>query len=352
MRVESLSDHDRIIKVKSIEPAEFQKLGLSKKRLVQMLETLVRIRRFEEKVEELHIVRGLLIGAAHLYFGEEAIATGVISALKPEDVILSTHRGHGHAIAKNIPTKLIMAELFGKATGVCKGLGGSMHVGIYTRKGGLYASAIVGSQIPIAVGAGLAIKYKKRDNVAVCFFGDGAVNTGAFHEALNMASVLKVPVIFVCENNQYAISMKASRSVAARSIAERAAFSYDMPAFVVDGNDVLAVYRATLKAIENVREGKGPAFIECITYRTKGHSVHDMRKYRSPDEAELWKKRDPVIIFRNKLLNAGIATESEIEAIEKEIDGEIERAVDFAMESPTLSFEELEKYVYSGGGKT
>jgi len=344
--------NDRVTEVEGIEPAEFQKFGLSKKKLLQMLETLFRIRRFEDKVEELHIVRGLLIGAAHLYFGEEAIATGVISDLKPEDVILSSHRGHGHAIAKGIPTDLIMAELFGKATGVCKGLGGSMHVGIYMKKGGLYASAIVGSQIPIAVGAGLALKYKKQDNIVVCFFGDGAVNTGAFHEALNMASVLKAPVVFVCENNQYAISMKASRSVGARSIAERAAFAYDMPTFVADGNNVLAVYKATLKAVENAREKKEPAFIECRTYRMKGHSVHDMLKYRSPEEAEAWKKRDPIIMFRSKLLSAGIATKNEIMAIEKEIDGEIERAVDFAMKSPTLPFEELEKYVYAGGGKT
>ena len=346
-----MSINDRVTEVKSIKPVEFQKFGLSKKRLVQMLKTLVKIRRFEEKVEELHLVRGLLIGPAHLYIGEEAIATGVISALKPEDVMLSTHRGHGHAIAKDIPTKLIMAELFGKATGVCKGLGGSMHVGIYLKKGGLYASAIVGSQIPISVGAGFAIKYKKRDNVVVCFFGDGAVNTGAFHEGLNMASLLKVPVIFICENNQYAISMKTNRSVAARSIAERAAFSYDMPTFVADGNDVLAVYKATLKAVEKVREEKGPAFIECRTYRIKGHSVHDMLKYRSPDEAEVWKKRDPITMFLSKLSNAGVITESEFEAIVKEIDGEIESAVDFAMESPTLPFEELEKYVHAGGGK-
>jgi len=343
--------NDRVTELEGIEPAEFQKFGLSKKKLLQMLETLFRIRRFEDKVEELHIVRGLLIGAAHLYFGEEAIATGVISDLKPEDVILSSHRGHGHAIAKGIPTDLIMAELFGKATGVCKGLGGSMHVGIYMKKGGLYASAIVGSQIPIAVGAGLALKYKKQDNIVVCFFGDGAVNTGAFHEALNMASVLKVPVVFVCENNQYAISMKASRSVGARSIAERAAFAYDMPTFVADGNDVLAVYKAMLKAVKIAREKKEPAFIECRTYRVKGHSVHDMLEYRSPEEAEAWKKRDPIVMFRSKLLSAGIATEREIEAIEKDVDGEVERAVDFAVNSPTLPFEELESYVYAGGGK-
>ena len=346
---------DRILEVNSIEPVEFQRFSLSKERLVHMLKTLVKINRFEEKVEELHLRRGLLIGAAHLYFGEEAIATGVVSALRPEDLVLSTHRGHGHAIAKGIPTKLIMAELFGKATGVCKGLGGSMHVGIYMENGGLYASAIVGSQIPIAVGVGLAIKYKKQDKVVACFFGDGAVNTGAFHEGLNMASLFKVPVLFICENNQYAMSMRAAKSTAARSISERAAFSYNMPTFLVYGNDVLAVYNATLKAIEKIRKEGGPAFIECMTYRIKGHSVHShlrvdyFRKYVPSEEVEAWRKRDPVTIFHNKLFDAGIITESEYAAIEEDVKGELERSVEFAIESPTLPFEELEKYLYAGG---
>jgi len=338
-----------ITEIKSIEPSEFQKFSLSNERLVHMLKTLVKINRFEEKVEELHLVRGLLIGPAHLCSGEEAIATGVISALKPQDLVLSTHRGHGHAIAKDIPIKLIMAELFGKVNGVCKGLGGSMHVGIYTEKGGLYASAIVGSQIPIAVGAGLAIKSKKRDNIVVCFFGDGATNTGAFHEGLNMASVLKVPVIFVCENNQFAMSMRADASIAARSIAERAAFSYNVPTFVADGNDVLTVYKATLRAIKDIEKTGGPVFMECRTYRMKGHSVHSQPK--ANEEWEAWKKRDPVTLFRDKLVNAEIITESKFEAIWEEIDAEIEDAISFAVESPILPFEELEKFVYAGGWK-
>ena len=338
-----------ITEVGSIEPTEFKKFGLSKERLTQMLKMLVRIRRFEEEVYELHMVRGLLIGPAHLYYGEEAVAVGVISALRHGDFILSTHRGHGHAIAKGIPVKLVMAELFGKATGTCKGLGGSMHVSIYPKKGGLYSSAIVGSQIPIAVGAGLAVKYKKRDNIIACFFGDGATNTGAFHEGLNMASFLKVPTLFVCENNQYAISMKASRAVAAKSIAKRVAFSYNMPTFVVDGNDVMAVYRAALEATEKVRNERAPAFMECRTYRIMGHSAHDMRKYRPPEEAEPWKKRDPVKLFHDKLLKAGIVTEGDFNAINDEIKGEIEEAVNFGIKSKALSFDELESYVYAGG---
>jgi len=341
--------NNRITEVRSIEPIEFQKFGLSQKKLINMLKTLVRIRRFEEMVEELHLVRGLLIGAAHLCNGQEAIATGVISALKPEDLIVSNHRGHGHAIAKDIPVKLIMAEIFGKANGVCKGLGGSMHVPMYVEKGGLYASAIVGSQIPIAVGAGLAMRYSKRDNVVVCFFGDGAVNTGAFHEGLNMASLLKVPVVFVCENNQFAMSMRASSSVAARSISERAAFAYDMTTFIADGNDVLAVYNATLKAIEKVENEEGPIFMECLTYRMKGHSVH--RQPKRDEELEVWENKDPIALFSKKLLDVGLIAEAETKTIWEEIDREIKEAVDLAMGSPALRFEELEKLVYAGGLK-
>jgi len=344
-----MSTNNRITEVRSIEPIEFQKFGLSRERLMNMLKTLVRIRRFEEMVEELHLVRGLLIGAAHLCNGQEAVATGVISALKPEDLIVSSHRGHGHAIAKDIPVKLIMAEIFGKANGVCKGLGGSMHVPMYVKKGGLYASAIVGSQIPIAVGAGLAMRYNKRDNVVVCFFGDGAVNTGAFHEGLNMASLLKVPVVFVCENNQFAMSMRASSSVAARSIAERAAFAYDMATFTADGNDVLAVYNATLKAIEKIENEEGPIFIECLTYRMKGHSVH--RQPKRDEELEAWEKKDPIAMFSKKLLDVGIIAEAETKMIWEEIGREIKEAVDFAAKSPTLPFEGLEKLVYAGGLK-
>ena len=344
-----MSGAPKIIKVKSIEPSEFDNFSLSKERLVYLLKSLLKIRQFENKVEELHLKRGALIGAAHLYQGEEGIATGVISALKPEDVILSSHRGHGHAIAKNIPIKYIMAELFGKATGVCKGLGGSMHVGIYKEKGGLYASAIVGSQIPIATGAGIALKYKKQDAIAVCFFGDGATNTGAFHEGVNMAAQLKVPVLFVCENNQRAMSTNISDTLAARSIAERAAYGYNMTALVVDGNDVLAVYKATLKAREMItKEGK-PVFLECRSFRIMGHSVH--RRPQKTEEWKAWKEKDPIKLFCDKLLDAGVITEDEFSAIKDEIVKEIEDSVKFAIESPTLPFDELHKFVYAGGWK-
>ena len=193
------------------------------------------------------------------------------------------------------------------------------------------------------------MKYKKRDNVVVCFFGDGAANTGAFHEGLNMASLMKVPVIFVCENNQFAMSMRADKSVAARSIAERAAFSYDMSTFTVDGNDILAVYNATLKAIEKIEKEGEPVFMECLTYRMKGHSVH--RQPKRDEELEAWERKDPITMFSKKLLDAEIVAETEVKAIWEEIDREIKDAVDLATKSPTLPFEELEKLVYAGGWK-
>ncbi len=345
-RLKKLSDENRILEIKSIEPAEFHQAGLSKEKLTNLLKQLVRIRQFEDKVEELHLQRGLLIGAAHLYQGEEAIAVGVISALKPADWIISHHRGHGHAIAKGIPTKYIMAELFGKATGVCKGLGGSMHVSIYKERGGLYASAIVGSQIPIAVGAGLAVRYEKQNSMIACFFGDGATNTGAFHEGLNMASVFKVPVLFVCENNQFAMSTRISKSSAARSISERAAYAYNMPTLVVDGNDVLAVYNATLKAIEIIKK-ETPVFMECLTFRMKSHSIH--RPVDETEEWKAWKERDPIITLQNKLLKARVVSEDDISTINQDVQEEIEEALKFAIESPTLTFAELEKLVYPRG---
>jgi TPP-dependent pyruvate/acetoin dehydrogenase alpha subunit len=335
-----------IIAVKTIEPTQFKEYGLTKEKLVNLLKSLIKIRHFENKVEELHLKRGALIGAAHLYQGEEAMATGVISALKPNDVILSSHRGHGHALAKDIPVKNIMAELFGKSTGVCKGLGGSMHVGIYKDKGGLYASAIVGSQIPIAAGAGLAIKYKKLDKSAVCFFGDGATNTGAFHEGLNMAGQLGVPVLFVCENNQMAMSTRIQNTLSAKSVAERVAHGYDITAMVVDGNDVLAVYNATLKARALIKKEGKPVFIECRSFRIMGHSVH--RRPKDTEEYRAWKEKDPVKRFQDKLLKSVVITSEELENIDQEIKKEIEASVEFGIKSPTLPFKDLYKLVYAG----
>lgn len=317
---------------------------LSKNVLIEMLKDMVKIRFFEERVEELFLTRGLLVGPAHLYFGQEAVAVGVCRSLNSNDVVLSNHRGHGHALAKGISARYVMAELFGKATGTCKGLGGSMHVCMYPKLGALYSSAIVGSNIPIAVGVGFALKNTGR--VAVCFFGDGAVNTGAFHEGLNMASYLKVPVLFVCENNQYAISMKADKGVTARSIAERVAYGYGMPCYAVNGNDVLSVYRVSLEATSKIRDGLGPIFIECRTYRLKGHGVYDKAEYRDRRESEEWVKKDPILLFKNKLIEAGLLSVDEVKLIEDEVKKEIDDAELFAQNSQIMEFSKLFNLVY------
>ncbi len=335
-----------LTEIQSISSDDYVRLGFNKENLIWMLKKMVEIRLFEEKVEELYLMRGLIIGPAHLYFGEEAVAVGVMSALDPNDYVISGHRGHGHALAKEIPAKLIMAELFGKSTGTCKGLGGSMHVAICPEKNSLFASAIVGSGIPIASGVGLALKHRKSDRVVAVFFGDGAVNTGAFHEGINLSAIWKLPVIFVCENNMYAIGMKTENAVATKSIAIRAT-GYGIHGISVDGNDPVAVHEATKQAIEIARLGGGPTLIECRTYRQKGHGVYDKALYRPKEEVEEWLKRDPIINFQNKLVAAQIVSQEELSKIRREALSEIEEAVKFAQESPVLPFGELGKLVYA-----
>jgi len=335
-----------LMEIQSVPSEDYASLGLQKERLVWMLKKMVEIRLFEEKVEELYLMRGLITGPAHLYFGEEAVAVGIMSALAPNDYVISGHRGHGHALAKEIPARLIMAELFGKSTGTCKGLGGSMHVGICLEKNSLFASAIVGSGIPIASGVGLALKYKKSDRVVAVFFGDGAANTGAFHEGINLAAIWKLPVIFVCENNKYAIGMKVENAVATNSIAARAT-AYGIHGISVEGNDPVAVHKATKEAIEIARSGGGPTLIECRTYRQKGHGVYDKAPYRPKEEVEEWLKKDPIVNFEKKLTTSGMVSEKEVEKLRSEILSEIEDAVKFAQESSILPFQELEKLVYS-----
>jgi len=335
-----------LTEIKSIPAEDYAGLGIEKERLVWMLRKMIEIRLFEEKVEELYLMRGLITGPAHLYFGEEAVAVGVMSALDPNDYIISGHRGHGHALAKEIPAKLIMAELFGKSTGTCKGLGGSMHVGICPEKSSVFASAIVGSGIPIASGVGLALKYKKSDRVVAVFFGDGAANTGAFHEGINLAAIWKLPVIFVCENNRYAIGMKVENAVATNSIAIRAT-AYGIHGISADGNDPAAVHKATREAIEIARSGGGPTLVECKTYRQKGHGVYDRAPYRPKEEVEEWLKRDPIVNFEKKLVGSRIVSEGEVEKLRSEILSEIDEAVKFAQDSPVLPFQGLEKLVYA-----
>ena len=335
-----------ITQIESIPEKDYTKHNLTKEKLRQMLQSMVLLRKFEEKVEELFIVKGALIGPSHLYLGQEAIAVGAMSALARDDLTVTTYRGHGHALAKGVPAKLCMAELFGKETGNCKGLGGSMHVAIYPQTGSLYATAIVGSGIPIAAGVGLGLKLKKSTSIVATFFGDGACNTGAFHEGSNMIAVWKLPVLLFCESNQYAMSTPTKRAVSSPSIAERGR-SYGMDTIVVDGNDVVSVYVATKAAAERARSKCEPTFLECITYKMKGHGVYDKGDYRPKEEVERWLARDPILLFRRRLLESKIMTQPEIDQVEGLVNQEIEESVAFAMKGSALPFNTIKNYVYA-----
>jgi pyruvate dehydrogenase E1 component alpha subunit len=304
---------------------------LSKDKLVEMLRKMLEIRFFEEKVFELY-GQNLVPGTIHLYAGEEAVAVGVCSALKKEDYITSTHRGHGHCIAKGADLKRTMAEILGKKMGYCKGKGGSMHIADFSI-GMLGATAVVGAGLPIAVGASLSAKLRGTDQVAVCFFGEGASNQGTFHESINMASTWKLPVVFICENNLYAMGTRQTRVMAIENVADRAV-GYGIPGITVDGNNVLAVYAATKKAVERARKGEGPTLIECKTYRRKGHSRVDPAKYRPKEEVEEWLRKDPIGLFKETLLRESVLSEREIKDTENQVLHEIEQAVKFAVESP------------------
>jgi TPP-dependent pyruvate/acetoin dehydrogenase alpha subunit len=335
-----------ITQITPVTEKDFPKHNLTKEKLRQMLYSMLILRKFEEKVEELFLVKGALIGPSHLYLGQEAIAVGAMNALEPDDLIVTTYRGHGHALAKGVPAKLCMAELFGRATGTCKGLGGSMHVAIYPKCGSLYATAIVGSGIPIAAGVGLGLKLKKSKHVVAAFFGDGAVNTGAFHEGTNLIALWKLPVILFCENNQYAMSTSVKNAVSSPSIAERGR-SYGMETIVVDGNDVLSVYVAAKTAAERARSNIEPTFVECITYKRKGHGVYDKGDYRPKEEVERWVARDPILTYRKRLLDSKVMGQKEIDETEAKARQEIEDAVTFAMQGPYLPFDEIKNYVYA-----
>jgi pyruvate dehydrogenase E1 component alpha subunit len=316
-------------------------MEISKEKLLQLYTVMVKIRLFEDRIVDLY-ARGLIPGLAHLCIGQEAIAAGACAAMREDDYITSTHRGHGHVVAKGANLKPMMAELFGKKTGYCKGKGGSMHIADMNI-GILGANGIAGGGIPIAVGAGLSIKLRKTDQIVACFFGDGASNNGTFHESLNLASLYKLPVIFVCENNLYGISVSQARHQAIKDIAIRAV-SYDMPGVVVDGNDLIDVYGAVSKAVRRARAGEGPSLIECKTYRWRGHHEGDPnqgRRYRTAEEIESWKKKDPIKRLADKLIADRVLTKKKIAAIEAEINGEIDQAVIYANESEFPSVEEM-----------
>lgn len=319
-------------------------MALSKKDMVEMYRRMLLVRYFEEKVDELYGL-GKIKGGTHLYAGEEAVAIGACAAIKPDDYITSTHRGHGHCVGKGGDPKLMMAELWGKKTGYCKGKGGSLHIADLSSNN-LGANGIVGGGIPIATGAGLSIQMKKSKQVVLCFFGDGASNTGSFHESLNMGGVWKLPVVYICENNLYGMSVPAAKACAAQpDIAIRAA-SYGMPGQVADGMDVLAVYEAVKKAADRARKGSGPTLIECKTYRYKGHSKSDPRAYRTREEEAEWQARDAILSFRKKLVEKDVLTEKEAERINNEAYEYIEASARFAEESPYPDVSELLEDVY------
>jgi 2-oxoisovalerate dehydrogenase E1 component len=319
-------------------------LDLPRERLIDWLYQMLFIRAFEETVEQLYAA-GKMHGTMHLSIGQEAVAVGAIAALRPDDYITSTHRGHGHAIAKGQDLRAMLAELLGKETGVCRGRGGSMHLADLER-GNLGANGIVAGGIPIAVGAGLSIRMQGQDRVVLCFFGDGAANHGNFHEGLNMAAIWRLPVVFLCENNQYAMSMPLRQAMAAPRVADRAV-AYGIPGETVDGMDVVAVYRAVRAAVERARRGEGPTLIEAITYRYRGHSKSDRQVYRTKDEVQAWMARDPIARLREALIARGWLSEAEAAALEERAREAVAEALRAAEGDPEPEVAQLTEGVYA-----
>lgn len=305
---------------------------------------MLRIREFESKAQTL-FADGRIPGFVHLYLGEEAVATGVCACLSDEDYITSTHRGHGHIVAKGGDLKFMMAELYGKATGYCKGKGGSMHIADRD-KGILGANGIVGAGHNIAVGAGLSVQYRETDQVCICFFGDASTNQGTFHESINLASIWKLPIVFVCENNNYGISMSQSRHQAIKDVADRGA-AYGIPGIAVDGNDVLAVYEAASEAVARARKGQGPTLVECKTYRWRGHFEGDPGNYKPKEEQEAWLKKDPIPRFEAFLKENNVLNEKELAACVEQVKNEIKEAIQFAEESPDPDVASVVQDIYS-----
>lgn len=317
----------------------------SQEQLRDVMEQMVLIRRFEEEVERL-FMRGMIHGTMHLCIGQEATAAGACAALRPEDKITSTHRGHGHCIAKGGDVNKMMAELLGKVTGYCRGKGGSMHIADL-ETGNLGANGIVAGGHPLACGAALTSKMLSQDYVVVCFFGDGASNEGSFHESLNLASIWKLPVVFLCENNQYAMSGSVKEMINIENVADRAS-AYGIPGVIVDGSNVTEIMNATRDAAARARNGLGPTLIEAKTYRWKGHSKTDARKYRTREEEQEWiEHRDPIRLFRDYLINEGILTEDAYEEIVNRVDEQMKASIEFAESSPLPDLDVLELDVYA-----
>ena len=319
-------------------------LASDETQLLDVYRKMVLIRHFEEKTAEMY-TRGKITGFCHLYAGEEAVAVGAIHALYDKDYVVSTYREHGHCLSKGASPRVVMAELFGKVTGISHGHGGSMHLfDPELRFMGGYA--IVGGGLPLATGLALSVKYKEEGEVVCCFFGDGALPQGAFHESLNMASLWKLPVIFVCENNFYGMGTLVQNAICQEDL-YRFAAPYKIPGVRVDGMDVLEVYAATMEAASRARAGDGPYLIEAVTYRFRGHSMSDPGEYRSKREERIWQERDPIKHLRRHVLHENPGSEANLDQIDREVETAIEDAVKFAEESPEPSMDELGKGVYA-----
>jgi pyruvate dehydrogenase E1 component alpha subunit len=326
----------------TIDKEEYQKYQISREKLLSMYRKMLLIRKFEEKIEELYLVKGVLMGPAHLYNGMEAISVGISEGLIDGDLVISNHRGHGHALSLGIDPYRVMSEMFGNSEGIEKGLAGSMHVSIEPSKGALYSSAIVGSQVPIAVGAAYSLKYYGKHNLVVVFFGDGAVTTGSFLEGLAMGSFLKVPLFLVCEDNHYAEYTDINYTVGQSKISKIIS-SFGIPTVEVDGNDPLAVLKAFKMYEVEVRNWNGPVAIHAYTYRFGGHSVTDSANYRSKEEVKSWKQRDPILRFKERLLSEGIASEEELNKVNTEIENYINEISEKAAAVKPLDFNEVLK---------
>jgi acetoin:2,6-dichlorophenolindophenol oxidoreductase subunit alpha len=337
-----LSPHPKSVGFSVARPQVYDRL--SAEDVLGALARMHRIRRFEEAAEDSYI-RGLSYGTMHLSIGQEATAVGMCAPLSDADYITSTHRGHGHCIAKGAELTPMFAEFLGREAGYCKGRGGSMHIA-EPAKGNLGANGIVAGGLPIAVGAALSAKKRRTGAVAVAFFGDGANNEGAFHEAMNLASIWKLPVVFVCENNQYAMSTAMERATAVANVADRAT-AYGVPGVMVDGNDFAAVAEAAFEATDRSRAGHGPTLIEAKTYRTRGHSRSDRNRYRTREEIDAWTARDPIARFEREIIAFGFAAEAAVKAIAAEVEKEMAEAVAAASASPWPSVADLTRDVHS-----
>jgi len=337
---------DQNIEIK--ESTDFSKkveaLGLKQTQLEEMLYTMYLIRRFERMADQLYAA-GKVHGTMHLSAGQEAVAVGLGQAVQDDDYLVNHHRGHGHFIAKGADVNLMMAEFLGKENGYCRGRGGSMHIAD-VEANNLGANGIVGGGFPLAMGAGLAVQMQKASQIVLGIFGDGSTNEGVFHESLNMAALWKLPVLFICENNKYGMSMDVEQVIAKLPIAQRAD-SYGIPWELVDGNDVVAVFDVMNKAVAHVRAGNGPYFVEAQTYRYFGHSKSDRNLYRTQEEIAAWREKDPILRFRAALREANLITEETADKLNEKANGVIESAVEFAENSPEPDVNTLTEYVYA-----